>query len=95
MRIDPNQPLTNQVVTERAGANAAKTGSVPPGNVWSGGEANFAATAASVGSLTARALETPEVREERVEALRQAINNGTYQMDPGQIADAMLNEAAQ
>ena len=94
MRIDPNQPLANQVVTDRSRANAAKTGNVPPGDAWSGGEASFAATAGGVSSLTARAMETPEIRQERVEALRQAISNGSYQLDPQQIADAMLNEAA-
>jgi negative regulator of flagellin synthesis FlgM len=43
-----------------------------------------------VPSLTAQAMETPEIRQDKVEQIRQAINNGSYSLDPHAIADAMI-----
>lgn len=40
------------------------------------------------------AKETPDIREDRVSALKEQIQNGTYKVDAGNIADAMLREAA-
>jgi len=39
------------------------------------------------------AKATPEIREDRVKALKEQIQNGTYKVDSGDIADAMLREA--
>ena len=39
------------------------------------------------------ARKTPDVREDRVAALKSQIKDGTYQLDSGKIADAMLREA--
>jgi flagellar biosynthesis anti-sigma factor FlgM len=90
MRIDSNQPVANQVSTERSGRGAAKsegsgTGAHEPGSVTA--ETN------SLSGLEAQVLATPEIRQDRVEALRQAISNGAYQVDASQIADAILRQA--
>lgn len=39
------------------------------------------------------AINTPEVREDRINAIRDRIQNGTYEVDSGKIADGMLREA--
>ncbi len=39
------------------------------------------------------ARNTPDVREDRVKALKAQIDAGTYQIDSGKIADGMLREA--
>lgn len=39
------------------------------------------------------ARNTPDVREDRVAALKKQIQEGTYQVDSGKIADGMLREA--
>lgn len=36
--------------------------------------------------------DAPELRMDKVAALRQAIHNGTYAVSPEQIADAMLRQ---
>jgi negative regulator of flagellin synthesis FlgM len=45
----------------------------------------------------AKALEiarnTPDVREDRVAELKKKIQDGTYQVDAGKVADGMLREA--
>jgi negative regulator of flagellin synthesis FlgM len=33
---------------------------------------------------------TPEVDQGRVDAIRQALNNGTYQVDSSRVADGLL-----
>ena len=91
MRIDSNQPVSNQVATERTARNSGKA----EGASESGAEgATFSADPTGVGGLEAQVLATPQIREDRVAALRASIQNGSYQVDPGQIADAMLSEAA-
>jgi flagellar biosynthesis anti-sigma factor FlgM len=46
-----------------------------------------------VGTLAAQAMSTSETRSERIEALRQAVANGQYKVDPQSVADAVLNSA--
>ncbi|MFP5277615.1 MAG: flagellar biosynthesis anti-sigma factor FlgM [Acidobacteriota bacterium] len=40
-------------------------------------------------ALAARAMSTPQIRQDKVGALRQAISNGSYQLDPAKIAHAI------
>lgn len=44
-------------------------------------------------SLASQALSTPAIRQDKVDALRQAIAGGTYQIAPEQIADAMIQDS--
>jgi negative regulator of flagellin synthesis FlgM len=50
-----------------------------------------------IANLRAKALEiarqTPDIRNDRVEAIKKQIAEGTYQIDSGKIADGMLREA--
>lgn len=39
------------------------------------------------------AKQTPDIREDRVKTLKEQIQNGTYKLDAGNIADGMLLEA--
>lgn len=39
------------------------------------------------------AMKTPDVREDRVAALKAQIDAGTYKVDSGKIADGMVREA--
>jgi negative regulator of flagellin synthesis FlgM len=90
MRIDANQPISNQAAAERVSRNSGKSGSAAG---TSADGATFSADRAGVGGLEAQVLATPAIREDRVAALRESIRNGSYQVDPGKIADAMLKEA--
>jgi len=47
----------------------------------------------AVETLTARVLTSSEVRQEKVEALRQAVMNGDYEIDAGKIAEAMIRDS--
>jgi flagellar biosynthesis anti-sigma factor FlgM len=45
----------------------------------------------SVQSLTSQALSSPEVRQDKVDALSQSVNSGTYHPDATAIAGAMID----
>ena len=55
-------------------------------------EAQFSDHATLGSSLLQRMAEVPDVRQEKVDHLRQAVNEGTYSVSSDQIADAMLND---
>jgi len=54
--------------------------------------ATFSGNNTSAASLVAKALESTPLRADKIEALRQAVQNGTYQVDTREIADAMIRE---
>ncbi len=56
--------------------------------------ASLSTGAASVPALAAQALATAAARGARVEALRQAVAGGSYNVDSASVADAMINESA-
>src|SRR5215813_118190 len=47
-----------------------------------------------VRALESQVLAQPEVRQEKVDQLRQAVGKGEYAVSDGQIADAMLADLA-
>lgn len=57
-------------------------------------EAQLSNSQSRLHKLTLQAMQLPDVRGSRVETLRQAIQNGEYQPQPEQIADAMISNAA-
>lgn len=103
MKIDLNQPISNPLPpTERAvhsstsGAQAqrgaASTISNPPpgtGDVT----ATLTSAARDITNLTSVVASATEVRHSRIEGLRNSIEQGTYQVSPERIADAMLAQA--
>src|SRR5205085_4127705 len=57
-------------------------------------QAHFSFDGTRVRTLEAHVLSQPEVRQERVELLRQSLGKGEYAVSDGQIADAMLADMA-
>jgi len=56
-------------------------------------KATLSGDSANVQNLTTKALELPEVRQDKVEALRAAIKNGDYKIEPSKIAEAMIQQS--
>lgn len=56
--------------------------------------ARFSFDNTRVRALEAQVLAQPEIRQERVDALRQAVGKGEYAVSDGQVADAMLADLA-
>ncbi len=55
------------------------------------GRQNFDGDQVSLSALASQAMGTSEVRQNKVDALRQSIDNGTYETDSNESAAAMLN----
>jgi flagellar biosynthesis anti-sigma factor FlgM len=84
--------------TGRAGQNggarsaSASTSASSTANTAGVDQARFSFDQARVRSLQAQVLAQPEVREAKVQSLRQAINGGNYSVPASQVADALTND---
>jgi flagellar biosynthesis anti-sigma factor FlgM len=91
MRVDlrtyglgpPEEKTTERASTSRA-AESTSNGAAGLD------QARFSFGQARVHALEAEVLAQPEVRQERVDLLRQALGKGEYAVSEGQIADAMI-----
>jgi flagellar biosynthesis anti-sigma factor FlgM len=90
MRIDLHYGPQQATETERSSAQANQAANASTSQVQLGqDEAAFSGAHVQVQALAAQALQLPEVREEKVQALRQALHAGQYQPNPKKTADAM------
>lgn len=98
MRIDPfssaasqlSSDLSSQQVGKQADAQAsARSQGIPQDD-----RTTLTSDTTSRASLVSTALNSPEVRQGRVDSLRQAISNGEYQVDPSRVAAAMVGETS-
>jgi flagellar biosynthesis anti-sigma factor FlgM len=89
MKIDANGPIAAQLQTERSPTQ--KPDGIATTNLAAAADRttlNSAGT--SVQLLTKQVLESPEIRQDKVDATRQSIGSGAYKVDPAKIADAMV-----
>jgi len=90
MRIDRiNVPQTNSVVSP------SSDGEVKPSTTdrSSGTLPEDTANLRDVSGLVAKAMEQPEVRQEKVASIKSQIEAGTYKVDASEIADALISSA--
>jgi len=100
MRIDPNQQYLDNVQSNQV-ENTKNQGAAAPGSVSTpeisstdaGDTVQLSGTLSQVQQLKAQLSSTPDVRGDRVAALRQQILQGTYQPSNEQIANAMMSDA--
>ncbi len=89
MRIDlQNSYLSNLNDLQKPGAKAAE--SKEPGTI--GGDVSADVQLSNVGQ---QAMAAPDIRQERVAELRQAIDSGTYSVSNEALADAMMRDLLQ
>ncbi|HXY04817.1 MAG TPA: flagellar biosynthesis anti-sigma factor FlgM [Terriglobales bacterium] len=89
MRIGLNTPVPEGVSSERTSDSAASPNakSVVPAQSDA-----FSSDTVSLSELASRALQSPEIRQDKVDSLRQQIESGQYQVDARAIADAIVNQ---
>ena len=80
---------TATAATTTSAGNAGATSSSGAG----ADQTNFSFDPARVESLTNQALAAPEVRQQKVASLQQAVANGAYTVDPAQVATAIAGDA--
>jgi flagellar biosynthesis anti-sigma factor FlgM len=92
VRIDRyGSAATTEAVTQSKAstADAASTTKLSSPNASTEDTATLSSGSDSVQSLTNTALQPDPSRATKVEGLRQAVTNGQYKLDAGQIADAL------
>jgi negative regulator of flagellin synthesis FlgM len=99
MRIDSNQtapslPETGQSGrSSNAGASSRET-QVSVGGALGEDSAQLSGAHVQVQALVEQALQFPEVRQEKVDALRQSVLSGSYQPTSKQVAEAVFAHLA-
>ncbi len=98
MRIDPfssaASQLSSDLSSQQVGIKAGESSSAKSQGIAEDDRTTLTSDTTSLASLVSTALNSPEVRQGRVDNLRQAISNGEYQVDPSSIAAAMVGESS-
>jgi negative regulator of flagellin synthesis FlgM len=92
MRIDLNQ-TASQIASESNPKQVDAENSVAASDLANSDDrTTLTSTQQSLNSLVSTAMSSPEVRQDRVDSLKQSISDGTYELDPEQIASSMIDE---
>jgi len=87
------QPLSEGARSNTAKASAENNQASSSGSLGAD-QAQLSGAGAQVTALTAQVLQLPEVRQARVQALRQAVEAGSYTPDPRAVAGALVDHLA-
>jgi flagellar biosynthesis anti-sigma factor FlgM len=91
MRIDPNtRTLGSAESPSAARSNSGQTPSAAGVSM----EESGSGSQTQVRALAVQMQQSPEIRQNKVEALAHAIRNGQYQVSSEQIANSLFSEMA-
>jgi flagellar biosynthesis anti-sigma factor FlgM len=90
MKIDGISPVEAQLPVDSVAARVSNSG---PASTQGAAQdwTSFHSDTTSVQSLTSQALNSPAVRQGTVDALRESVTSGQYQVDATKIATAISN----
>ncbi len=94
-RLSSYMASTNQVTEAskvRAEENASRQGAAKPDGIQVTDRVEFSKEAREMAQANKVAMHRDEIRAERVEQLRQMVQNGTYTVDAEKLAAKMLDE---
>jgi flagellar biosynthesis anti-sigma factor FlgM len=94
MRIDLSQVTSGQVSSEHNAKKVSDQLVDAPGTSSSVDRTTFTSDSSSVSSLVGKAMSSPDIRQDLVSQLKQAVNSGQYKLDPNAIASSMIDEQA-
>ena len=94
MRIDLYNSAASQISSEQTSQQINAQNAANSGQPNGEDRATLTSDSTSVGSLVSTALASPEVRQDLVASLRQSVNSGQYDLDPGKIAASMVDDQA-
>jgi len=89
MRIDLNQLSLGNVGRDENGKKVGGKSSSPS---TPQDKATFSSDSLDLPSLEAQVMASPELRTDKIMALRQAIQNGEYTVEPDKVAQAILQQ---
>ena len=89
MKVDLNSLAASQIALER-GAKQVSNGSLNGTQAATEDRISIHSDSLSVKSLTSQALNSPAIRQDKVDQLSHSVANGTYQPDAGSIAGGII-----
>jgi flagellar biosynthesis anti-sigma factor FlgM len=93
MRVDAPVPLPENFQADQVTRSGFSTQPSGAGAVNSSqDQAQFSVDNQTIQQMQANLSQVPEVRQDRVEALRQAVSSGSYQVSDQQLSDAMARD---
>jgi len=90
MRIDQNYGPQATPEPSHAGAQKAAVNSPAPGAALGEDQAQLSGAHTQVQALATLVAQLPEIRQEKVQALRLAVGSGQYQIRPHEVATALV-----
>jgi flagellar biosynthesis anti-sigma factor FlgM len=90
MKIEGINPAATQLPVDNVAArvpNGTPASTQAAAQDWT----SFHSDSTSVQSLTSQALNSPEVRQGTVDALREQVSSGQYQLDATKIASGIID----
>lgn len=90
MKIELSNASAAQSVLDRPSAKVASA-NVSSASI-SQDRTTFSSKSGSVQSLVNQALGSPEIRQDRVQSLKNSIASGEYKLDANKIAGAIISE---
>ncbi len=96
MKIDLNPSSMQELARSNGSATAAPVGQTEVSNqpgVSLDDVAQLSTGSDAIQKLKTQLEAVPDVRQQRVEGLRQAISEGSFQVSPEHIADAILGDS--
>lgn len=94
MRIDLTNSAASQIAAESSATQVSANNVSASGSAGAEDRTTLTSDTQSLASLVGNAMSSPEIRQDKVDSLTQAVNSGQYQLDPGAIAASMLDEHA-
>lgn len=84
MRIDLTQATASQIASE-PNPKQVSADNIAASELAGGGDRTTLTSAQqSLSALVSTAMSSPEIRQDRVDSLKQSVSNGTYELDPGE-----------
>ena len=90
MRVDAALSFPENMQPDKVGQSGSTTQQSRPAAVATGqDQAQLSVDNATIQQLKVKLSQVPEVRQDRVDALRQAVSSGSYQVSDQQLSDAI------
>ena len=89
MKIDVNSLSANTLPIDRS-PKQVSTGNLAATQSVTQDRTTFSSDTQSVQALTTQAMKSPEIRQDKVDALSQSVNSGEYKPDATKTAGAIM-----
>jgi flagellar biosynthesis anti-sigma factor FlgM len=93
MQIELNKSLANLVPIDQGvkQVSTSNTAAAQKATLAAQDRTTLHSDSVSVQSLTSQALSSPEIRQDKVDAISQSVSSGSYKLDATETADAIIH----